>query len=306
MFRGGASAAPPPAPTAPPASRIRCCLIHLRPDAVELALGVIGGADQRTRLDVGEADRASGFTELRELLGRVVARDRQVLGRRPQVLAEGQDVDVRLAQVAHRLEQLVALFAQTEDDAGLGQQARRRAARPPEELQRALVAAAVARELVEARHRLGVVVEDVRRGVDHDLEGFWLALEVGDQQLDAAAGRETPERPHRRREGARPAVGQVVTVHRRDDDVLEAELAHGAPHALRLLAVLPDGLAVRDRAVAAVPRADVAQDHEGRGRIFPALADVRAVRLFADRVEVPLAHEPLEPNVVRPAGRAHL
>ena len=40
--------------------------------------------------------------------------------------------------------------------------------------------------------------------------------------------------------------------------------------------------------------------------MVPALADVRAVRLLADRVQVPLAHQALEPHVVRPARRAHL
>src|SRR5260370_700595 len=85
-----------------------------------------------------------------------------------------------------------------------------------------------------------------------------------------------------------------------------AELADRAADALGLLAVLPCGPAVRDRAIPAPARAHVAQDHEGRGRVFPALADVRATRLLADGVEVPLAHALLEAHVVRPAGRTHL
>ena len=63
---------------------------------------------------------------------------------------------------------------------------------------------------------------------------------------------------------------------------------------------------MRDGAVGAVPRADVAEDHEGRGAVLPALADVRAVRFLADRVEVELAHQLLEPEVLRPAGSANL
>ena len=63
-----------------------------------------------------EAQLAAALGELGELVGVVVARDRQVLGRRAQVLAERQDVDVGGAQVAHGGEQLVPLLAQPEDD----------------------------------------------------------------------------------------------------------------------------------------------------------------------------------------------
>src|SRR3989449_6781435 len=102
------------------------------------------------------------------------------------------------------------------------------------------------------------------------------------------------------------AVGEIVAIHRRDHDVLETELADGASHALGLLAVLPRRSPVRDRTVAAVPRAHVAQDHEGGGRVLPALADIRTVRFLAHGMQVGVAHEPLEPEVIRPAGRAHL
>ena len=66
------------------------------------------------------------------------------------------------------------------------------------------------------------------------------------------------------------------------------------------------GPAVRHRAVRAGARADVAENHERRGAVVPALADVRALRLFAHRVQLQLAHQALEPQVARRAGRAHL
>jgi hypothetical protein len=39
---------------------------------------------------------------------------------------------------------------------------------------------------------------------------------------------------------------------------------------------------MRDRAISAIPRTDVAKDHERRGAMLPALTDVRAMRLFTD------------------------
>ena len=40
--------------------------------------------------------------------------------------------------------------------------------------------------------------------------------------------------------------------------------------------------------------------------MLPALADVRAVRLLADRVEIEVAHEVAEAGIVRAAGRPDL
>ena len=53
----------------------------------------------------------------------------------------------------------------------------------------------------------------------------------------------------------------------------------------------------RDRAVAAGARADVAEDLERRRAASPALADVRAASLLADRVQTGVAHDPSELRV---------
>src|SRR4029077_11212510 len=66
------------------------------------------------------------------------------------------------------------------------------------------------------------------------------------------------------------------------------------------------GPSVRDGAVRARTRAHVAEDHEGRGAVVPALADIRTLRLLAHRMEVELAHQPLQPKVAWRSRRAHL
>ena len=75
-----------------PLRRRRALLGHLVP-------GVVRRADERPRLDVLEAQGQRLGLHLRELVGMIVALDRQVLLGRPQVLADGQDVAVHGAQV---------------------------------------------------------------------------------------------------------------------------------------------------------------------------------------------------------------
>ena len=57
-----------------------------------------------------------------------------------------------------------------------------------QDVERALVARAQADLPVEARHGLGVVIEDVWRGFHDDFDGRVVALEVWDEDFDAAAG----------------------------------------------------------------------------------------------------------------------
>ena len=80
-----------------PASRVPLRLLG------HLVARVVRGAHERPRLDVLEAERQRLGLHLRELVGMDVALDRQVRRRRPQVLADGEDVAVDRAQVPERL-----------------------------------------------------------------------------------------------------------------------------------------------------------------------------------------------------------
>jgi hypothetical protein len=63
---------------------------------------------------------------------------------------------------------------------------------------------------------------------------------------------------------------------------------------------------MRDGAVGAIAGADIAQDHESRSAVLPTLADVGAMRLFADGMQVELTHQVLEPHIVGSTGRLDL
>jgi len=74
----------------------------------------------------------------------------------------------------------------------------------------------------------------------------------------------------------------------------------------RLERIVPGRLARLDIAEAAPARAGVPEDHERRGPALPALADVRARRLLADRVQVLGLDQAVQLAVARAAGRGDL
>ena len=55
-----------------------------------------------------------------ELVGGVEAGHREMVAARTQILANRQDVDLAVGEVAEDAEELVHLFAHADDDAGLG------------------------------------------------------------------------------------------------------------------------------------------------------------------------------------------
>ena len=162
---------------------------------------------------------------------------------------------------------------------------------------------------MQAADGLDVVVEDLRPGGEHGAERFLLdAEEVGRQHLDARLGQLRLDRADRGREVAGAAVGHVVAVDGRDDDVLQLHLRSRLADTERLEWVgRVLGLAGVDVAVAAGAGARVAEDLERRGAATPALGDVRAARLLADRVQREPVQQLLDVEVaaVR-ARRAHL
>jgi hypothetical protein len=57
-----------------------------------------------------------------------------------------------------------------------------------------------------------------------------------------------------------------------------------------------------DRTIGAISGANVAEDHERGSTVLPALADIGAVGLLANGVEVQLAHHLLEAEIIRSTG----
>src|SRR6266511_4557118 len=88
---------------------------------VALLVGAVARPHERLRKDRAEAEHFALLPEPAELVRVHPALDRRVLRRRLEVLADGDDVDAVLAQVAHRLDDLVVRLPQADDDPGLRQ-----------------------------------------------------------------------------------------------------------------------------------------------------------------------------------------
>ena len=82
--------------------------------------GVVAAAHEGSASDLRETEPASLKSQFSEFLRRQIAHHRQMLGRRLQVLAEGQEVAAHTAQIGQRVEQFFVCLAQAEHQAALG------------------------------------------------------------------------------------------------------------------------------------------------------------------------------------------
>jgi hypothetical protein len=106
-------------------------------------------------------------------------------------------------------------------------------------------------------------------------------------------------------ENERAEVRKIVAIHGCDDGMLELHLSDRGGDPRRLLDVVLWRPPVRHGAVRAVPRAHVAQHHERGRAVLPALTDVGAVGFLADGVQVEVAHQLLESQVLRATRSAN-
>jgi hypothetical protein len=226
---------------------------------------------------------------------------------RAQVLADGEDLDVVLAEDPERLHHLLERLPEADHEAALGHDVvAAHVLRVAQHARGAQELRAAAGDGVEAGHDLDVVVEDVGALGDDRREGHLLALEVGGEDLDLAAGRLAADLPDRRRPDPRSLVGQVVAVDARDDRVAEAHAGDRAGDARGLERVVVGRLAGLHVAEAAAPGARVPEDHERRGAALPAVPDVGAGGLLADRDEVLGLEAPGQLAVARAARHRDL
>ena len=202
------------------------------------------------------------------------------------------------------LRDLGALLAHAEDEVRLRDEAG--VAALGDHVERALVAERRADPLEDARHRLDVVGEHLGPCGEHLGEVDRVAREVGHEDLHPGAGRLAVDLADRLRVEPGALVGQVVAGDAGDGRVAQLHPHHRLGDAARLVDVVVGGLAGVDLAEVAAPRALRAADEEGGLAVLPALVDVRAAGLLADRVQLLALHEALQLPVLGTHLRARL
>src|SRR5262249_25351408 len=150
-------------------------------------------------------------------------------------------------------------------------------------------AARVADRALQTAYDLDVVGPDMRGGVYRGVDVIEVAAEVAEERLDEDVGTELAQARHGAGHVRRAAIQEAIAADHREHDVLQAEARDGARDVLGLATVhRASRIAARHGAEATPARADVAEQHDGRGALGPALAHVRAARLLADGVKVEL------------------
>ena len=250
---------------------------------------MVGGADEGTGFDDLESCSQPKDFPLREFFRGDPTVDRQVLGGRLQVLADGQDGHSVVDEVLHGPGDLVLRLADPEHDAGLGRESA--GGGMAEDESGAIIAGLDADGLLQPFHCLDVVIEDVRLRVENGIQVGRPALQVGNEDLNAAMGTAVADRADGLRPDGGASVPELVAGDRGDHAVAEIHPGNRFGHPGGFSEINFAGPACLDRAEAAGTGADIAEDHDGGGAARPAFPHVRALGALTDRVQVIVVDE---------------
>src|SRR5207237_9960683 len=145
-----------------------------------------------------------------------------------------------------------------------------------------------------------------RRGGEDFQRALQPPAEIGHQYFDRGARARRAHGVDAVDKVLRAAVAQVVAIDARDHHIVEAQGSNRLGEVARLIRVGRERPAVRHVAERAAPRADVAQDHEGRRAFAEALADVWTGGFLAHGVQALAPQDVLDLVEARiRARRAH-
>src|SRR5580704_2464348 len=259
-----------------------------------LLVRVIAGAHQRSGLDVAEAEAQRLLPQLAEFLRRVEPGYGQVVARGAEILTHGKNVNAAATEVAEHLNQFFRGFAESHHHSALRHHAGRELLGIFQQREAAFVTGSGAHRAVKTRHGFGVVIENVGPRLEHNLQRFFESLKVRNQHLDAAIRNQLANLANGLGENSGATDVVIVTIHAGHNGVLQTQRGHSFSHAARFVPVDRLGPALRHGAESAAPGADVTQQHESRGLVIPALADVGALGRLADGVQPQPARQLLE------------
>lgn len=202
------------------------------------------------------------------------------------------------AQIGKKPQNLVVRLAQAGHQPGLGKDL---GGVPPREVQDAEGLSVVglrADARVESLHGLHIVVEHMRAGVEDAGDGGEIAVEVRSKDFDPGCWEGLPDRPNGFGEVGGASVGEVVSIHRGDDDVAKGHASGHLGDMSRFAGVQGKGVLSRESlghgAKATTSRAEIAQDHEGGLAAMETFVQVGTAGGFAHRVKAEFAQSPFE------------
>src|SRR5208283_1657263 len=117
------------------------------------------------------------------------------------------------------------------------------------------------------------------------LQRFFEALKIRNQHFDAAIWNQLANLANGFRENLGAANVVVIAIHAGHHGMLQAKRGYSLSHPARFIPVDGFGPALGHGAEAAAAGADIAQQHERRRLVIPALPDVRALCRLANRVQ---------------------
>ena len=220
----------------------------------------------------------------------VVTLDGQMLLAGLQVLANGQNVHADPGQIAHHFDDFLEGLPQSKHDAALGQHQRIEPLGIGQCRQRPFIAILRLHLLKQARHRLNVVIQDLRLGVHNDLQRFLVALEIRDQDFDRTAGLKLANAADHHRKDWRSAIFTLITVHGGNHHMLEIHRRDGLGHPVWFAPVHHCGASGLDVAETAGAGTDIPQHQKGCRPFSPAFTQIGAHGFFTNGVEFLAAH----------------
>ena len=188
---------------------------------------------------------------------------RQMIRRRPQVLAEGEDVRPGIPQIAHGLCHLRLLFPQAQHQAGFSQHPGGGLLGVFQHIQSAPVTGAgVPHPAGEPLDGLQVLGENFHPGARHRRRRRQVAAEIRGQGFHRGGGVARADGRHACGVMPGAAVREVVPVHRGEHHIAQAHRRHRPGRVGRLSGIQPAaGVAGIHRAEAACAGADRTHQH---------------------------------------------
>ena len=220
----------------------------------------------------------------------------QVVAGRLEVLANRDDVGARCGlNVVENLEHLVVALTDPNHDARLRDKSRRFEDR--EHFETALVLSLWSHGGVHSANSLEVVADDFGTRVTHNLNRSAVTTEITNKYLNTHLRTGLMHSVNRLGPDRCATIWKFIPIHTRDDNMLQSKQFQTRSNTPRFIEIKQWWTPRLDITESARARARIAEDHDGGSATAPTLTHVWATGLLANRVQLVLIDDRLEPQI---------